>query len=95
MEVPRQGHESHNASLLAIVAEEGETLDPNYAECSSPSERSASCCRSVALIVSSLPKLSNNMEKERKRNSYHFSEVFMHGIIKLEKVVDMHKATIG
>lgn len=57
LEVPRQGHELHNANLLAIVAAEGEALDPNYAECSSPSERSASCCRSVALIVSSLLKL--------------------------------------
>ncbi|XXG80462.1 hypothetical protein AAC387_Pa09g1322 [Persea americana] len=54
LEVPRQGHELHNANLLAIVAAEGEALDPNFAECSSPSERSASCCRSVALIFSIL-----------------------------------------
>ncbi|RWR76456.1 Ubiquitin--protein ligase [Cinnamomum micranthum f. kanehirae] len=54
LEVPRQGDEMHNARLLALVAAEGETLDPDYAECSSGSDRSASCCRSVALIFTIL-----------------------------------------
>lgn len=54
LEVPRQGHELPNTRLLTIVAAEGEALDPHYAECSSASERSASCCRAVAIIFTVL-----------------------------------------
>lgn len=54
LEVPRQGYELHGIRLMAIAAEEVETLDPDYAECSSATERSASCCRSVAIIFTIL-----------------------------------------
>ncbi|XP_043710784.1 uncharacterized protein LOC122659736 isoform X2 [Telopea speciosissima] len=40
----RQERELRNPGLMAIVAAE-----PDYSECSSAAERSASCCRSVAL----------------------------------------------
>lgn len=71
----------HNARLLALVAAEGETLDPDYAECSSASDRSASCCRSVALIVSSLLKTSlnnlKNLKEKQGVNSHNPYEAIM------------------
>ncbi|KAK4418062.1 putative E3 ubiquitin ligase SUD1 [Sesamum alatum] len=45
LEVPRDEQEQENR---------GEILDTEYSECASTAERSASCCRSVALIFTAL-----------------------------------------
>ncbi|XP_058083280.1 uncharacterized protein LOC131231181 isoform X2 [Magnolia sinica] len=54
LEVPRQNHELRHPRLVAIVAAEDEFIETRYPECSSASERSASCCRSLAVIFTIL-----------------------------------------
>ncbi|XP_052202546.1 uncharacterized protein LOC127808173 [Diospyros lotus] len=52
LEVPRRERELQSPRLVAIA--EGEVLESNFPECSSASDRSASCCRSMALIFTAL-----------------------------------------
>ncbi|XP_010259330.1 PREDICTED: uncharacterized protein LOC104598799 [Nelumbo nucifera] len=59
LEVPRQEQEqmqhlSRNPRLMAIVVAEGRMAESDYSECSAAAERSASCCRSVALTFTML-----------------------------------------
>uniref|UniRef100_A0A5B7C9C2 Putative RING/FYVE/PHD zinc finger-containing protein n=1 Tax=Davidia involucrata TaxID=16924 RepID=A0A5B7C9C2_DAVIN len=48
LEVPRRERRLQNEVLVAIT--EGQILENDYSECSSPADRSASCCRTLALI---------------------------------------------
>ncbi|KAG9457909.1 hypothetical protein H6P81_002417 [Aristolochia fimbriata] len=54
LEVPRLNPELYNPELVAAVAARGRIVENGSAECSGESGRSASCCRSVALIFTFL-----------------------------------------
>ncbi|KAF8401347.1 hypothetical protein HHK36_012281 [Tetracentron sinense] len=54
LDVPRQDQELHNPGLMAIVAAEEGILETEYSEFSFTTERSASCCQSLALTFTIL-----------------------------------------
>ncbi|KAF9618214.1 hypothetical protein IFM89_000683 [Coptis chinensis] len=54
LDVRRENQELLNPGLMAIVAIDNDTSEPDYSECSSAAERSANCCRSVAITFSIL-----------------------------------------
>ena len=46
----REEEETSNARIEIMV--EGVVMESNYSECSSAADRSVSCCRSLAIVVS-------------------------------------------
>ncbi|KAK9282543.1 hypothetical protein L1049_005464 [Liquidambar formosana] len=57
LEVPRRQQGLQSPGLIAIA--EGGIVDTEYSECSSAADRSASCCRSVALMFTVLLLVRN------------------------------------
>ncbi|XP_068661157.1 uncharacterized protein [Aristolochia californica] len=54
LEVPRLNPELYNPESMAVVVARDQTEETGWPECSPESERSASCCRSIALIFAIL-----------------------------------------
>lgn len=50
LQISRREQEPLNTRIVGVV--EGVTIENNYSECTYAADRSASCCRSLALAVS-------------------------------------------